>query len=200
MCRTWCRWASMSLAIRRRAVPAAARGGPSRRPAAAARGGAASRRREPPTRRGEGSRPPEPDSQMGYRTMERAPSKRTSPRRICQKEALRLPQTAARTAPRKGHLRRFDLWAVALVAAHLQAGIVEMGPVAPVVRADLALSNSTLGLITATPPVAMGAAAIPGALLAQRLGPARAVTWTFALLAAGSLLRALAPGAGSLAL
>lgn len=111
-----------------------------------------------------------------------------------------MSQASTTNAGRVGNLRRFDLWALAFVALNLQAGIVAMGPVAPVVRADLALSNSILGVITAIPPVAMGVAAVPGALLARRMRPARAFTWSMALLAAGGILRAFASDAVSLAL
>ncbi|MFO7245367.1 MAG: MFS transporter [Bacillota bacterium] len=111
-----------------------------------------------------------------------------------------MQQASTRVAGRRAGVRPLDFIALTLVAVNVQAGMVATGPVAPLIRSDLSLSNSTLGLITAIPPVAMGAAAVPGALLARRLEPSRAWTWSMALLAAGGLLRALAPGAGSLAL
>ncbi|HEX6988344.1 MAG TPA: MFS transporter [Bacillota bacterium] len=114
--------------------------------------------------------------------------------------ALSLSQALTTAPERTRGPRRRELWALALVAVNLQAGIVATGPVAPLVRADLSLSNSILGVIAAIPPVAMGAAAVPGAMLARRLEPARAVNWSVALLAAGGILRALAPGATLLAL
>ena len=64
---------------------------------------------------------------------------------------------------------------IALIATQLRTLIVGVPPVLPELRADLHLSFSATGALTAIPVLGLGAAAIPGAILVNRFGARRIV-------------------------
>jgi CP family cyanate transporter-like MFS transporter len=76
----------------------------------------------------------------------------------------------------------------------MRSVILAVPPVLPEIRADLHLSYSLAGSVTAIPVFCLGAAAIPGALLVARFGARAVVAVAMAGLSAGALLR-LAPPA-----
>jgi CP family cyanate transporter-like MFS transporter len=80
-----------------------------------------------------------------------------------------------------------------LVGINLRTVILAVPPVLPLIKRDLALSYTATGLLTSTPILLMAVAAWPAGTLAGRLGARRAVAWGLALLAAGTLLRAVWP-------
>jgi CP family cyanate transporter-like MFS transporter len=81
-----------------------------------------------------------------------------------------------------------------LVALSMRAVTIGVAPVLSLIRTDLEISFAEAGLLFALPVVLMGLGAEPGVRLANRLGTERAVFVSVALLAAGSGLRAVAPG------
>jgi len=67
--------------------------------------------------------------------------------------------------------------------------IVGVPPVLPEVRADLHLSFAAAGALSAIPVLGLGAAAVPGALLANRFGARRVVGLGTVGLGVAALLR-----------
>lgn len=96
--------------------------------------------------------------------------------------------------------RRVAVTAILLtvVGFNLRAVILGVPPVLPLIRQDLALSYTAVGLLTSLPVLVMGGFAWPAGLLAGRVGARTMVLVGLALLAAGALLRAALPGAAPL--
>jgi CP family cyanate transporter-like MFS transporter len=82
-----------------------------------------------------------------------------------------------------------------LVAVNLRTVLLAVPPVLPLIHHDLRLSYTEVGLLTSLPTLLMGLAAVPGAFLIARTSTRAAITAGLAVLAAGALLRAVAPGA-----
>ena len=80
---------------------------------------------------------------------------------------------------------------VFLVALNLRPAIAAVPPLLGVIRADLGLSATGAGLLTALPVLCMGVFAPVGAAAAGRVGREPAVSWALALVAAGTLVRGL---------
>ena len=70
---------------------------------------------------------------------------------------------------------------VVAVAVNLRPAIAAVPPVLATIQADLGLSATQAGLLTALPVVCMGLFAPGGAALARRIGRERAVTFALAL-------------------
>jgi MFS transporter, CP family, cyanate transporter len=85
-----------------------------------------------------------------------------------------------------------------MVGFNLRTVILGVPPVLPLIRQDLALSYTAIGLLTSLPVLVMGGFAWPAGVLAGRVGARTMVLVGLALLAAGALLRAVAPGAAAL--
>jgi CP family cyanate transporter-like MFS transporter len=81
------------------------------------------------------------------------------------------------------------LAAVLLVALNLRGAIAAVGPVLPELRADLALSAATAGLLTTLPVLCFAALAPAAAWLGRRLGTDAALLGSLVALAAGTVLR-----------
>jgi CP family cyanate transporter-like MFS transporter len=77
------------------------------------------------------------------------------------------------------------------VALNLRPTLASVPPVLDTIQADLGLSATGAGLLTALPVVCMGVFAPVGAALARRVGREAAVAWALALVAAGTLVRGL---------
>ena len=75
------------------------------------------------------------------------------------------------------------------VGFNLRAVLLAVPPVLARVRADLGLSYTAAGLLTALPVLVFGLAALPGAALVRRLGGHRTVGLGLLVLAAGTPLR-----------
>jgi MFS transporter, CP family, cyanate transporter len=82
---------------------------------------------------------------------------------------------------------------VVAVAVNLRPAIAAVPPLLKAIKSDLGLSATGAGLLTALPVVCMGVFAPVGAALARRVGREAAVSCALALVAAGTLLRWLAP-------
>jgi CP family cyanate transporter-like MFS transporter len=80
-----------------------------------------------------------------------------------------------------------------LVAVNLRTVLLAVPPVLPQIRQDLGLAYTPTALLTSLPTLLMGLAAVPGAFLVARFSARSAVAVGLALLAAGTLLRALVP-------
>ena len=85
---------------------------------------------------------------------------------------------------------------VALFAASLalRPQILAVGPLLPLIRADLELPAGIAGLLTTIPVLCMGVFAPIGPQIAARLGPRTALAACLAVIAGAGLARALAPG------
>lgn len=81
------------------------------------------------------------------------------------------------------------------VGINLRTVILAVPPVLPLIKHDLNLSYTATGLLTSMPILIMGATAWSSGLFVERIGGRNAVTWGLILLASGTLLRALWPGA-----
>src|SRR2546429_5421417 len=98
-------------------------------------------------------------------------------------------------------ISRPSLVLVALVAAvgfQLRSAIVGVPPVLPAIRDDVHLSFTAAGALTALPVLCLGAAAVPGALLAGRFGARAVVGAGTAALGQAALLRLAPPLPASL--
>src|SRR5438132_166235 len=82
---------------------------------------------------------------------------------------------------------------IALIATQLRTLIVGVPPVLPELRADLHLSFSATGALTAIPVLGLGAAAIPGAILVNRFGARRIVAAAMLGLGIAGALRLTPP-------
>lgn len=80
-----------------------------------------------------------------------------------------------------------------LAALALRPQILAIGPLLPLIRADLGMPAAVAGLLTTIPVLCMGLFAPFGPKLASRFGARTALALCLALIAAGGVLRALAP-------
>ncbi|MBX5457554.1 MAG: MFS transporter [Thermogemmatispora sp.] len=85
-----------------------------------------------------------------------------------------------------------------LVGFNLRSIILGVPPVLPLVQHDLALSYFEVGLLTALPPLTLGASAWSLGLVVERLGERTCVALGLLLLGIGAILRALWPSAVTL--
>ena len=77
------------------------------------------------------------------------------------------------------------------VALNLRPTLAAVPPVLDTIQADLGLSATGAGLLTALPVVCMGVFAPVGAALGRRVGREAAVSWALALVVCGTLVRGL---------
>jgi MFS transporter, CP family, cyanate transporter len=105
---------------------------------------------------------------------------------------------AARPTPQAAPAPARPAWvlltAIFLVSLNLRPAIAAVPPLLDAIRADLGLSATGSGLLTALPVVCMGAFAPAGTALGRRAGRERAVGIALALVATGTLVRGLGPG------
>jgi len=87
---------------------------------------------------------------------------------------------------------------ITLVGFNLRSVILGVPPVLPLIQHDLALSYAATGLLTALPILILAVGAWPSGFIIERLGGRVCVSIGLALLGAGTLLRALAPGVATL--
>jgi CP family cyanate transporter-like MFS transporter len=82
---------------------------------------------------------------------------------------------------------------IALVAIDLRPGIVSIGPVLPMIRAEFGLSHASASLLTTIPDLLMGGLAPPTPWLANRLRRDRVMFAALSLLLVASMFRAFVP-------
>jgi len=80
-----------------------------------------------------------------------------------------------------------------LSAINLRTVLLAVPPVLPAIQHDLGLSHTATQSLTGLPTLLMGLAAVPGAFLIARVSARATVAVGLGLLAAGALLRAIAP-------
>jgi len=85
------------------------------------------------------------------------------------------------------------LTALAVVALVLRPQIIAIGPLQPAIQADLDISHSVVGALSAIPILCMGLFAPLGARVARRMGARNALALCAALVVAFGLLRSVAP-------
>src|SRR5689334_9926571 len=104
-------------------------------------------------------------------------------------------------APEAAASRRHVLLCVALLwlaGNGLRITILAVPPVIPLIRADLGMSETQVGILTGLPPVLFAATAVLGSLLIARFGALNTLIAGLFATAAGSALRGLAPNLGLL--
>jgi CP family cyanate transporter-like MFS transporter len=100
---------------------------------------------------------------------------------------------ARRRAARPARETVVLLLALVLVALNLRPAIASVPPLLGVLQADLGLSGPVAGALTTLPVLCMSLFAPVGTRLARRLGRERALAGALGLLAAGTLVRGVAP-------
>ena len=102
------------------------------------------------------------------------------------------PQPATPTRPPAARAGWRQLLVVVAVALNLRPAIAAVPPLLDSIQADLGLSATGAGLLTALPVVCMGLFAPVGAALGRRAGRETAVSCALALVVGGTLVRGLA--------
>jgi CP family cyanate transporter-like MFS transporter len=92
-------------------------------------------------------------------------------------------------------LQALLLW---LAGNGLRLTILAVPPVIAMIRDDLGLSATEVGLLSSIPPAMFAIAALGGSLLVARLGVRSAMVGGLALVAIGSALRGISPNFGAL--
>lgn len=87
------------------------------------------------------------------------------------------------------------LLGIVAVSFNLRIGIVTVGPVVDDIRSSTGMSSGMAGLLGAVPFLFMGIFALVGPPLAARFGSGRLIGYALAVLAFGTLVRAVAPSA-----
>jgi MFS transporter, CP family, cyanate transporter len=87
------------------------------------------------------------------------------------------------------------LW---LSGAALRLSILAVPPVIPVIRSDLALSATAIGLLSGLPVLLFAVAALPGSMLIARLGGRMTLVGGLFIAALGAALRGVGASAGTL--
>ncbi|HEU4918833.1 MAG TPA: MFS transporter [Candidatus Limnocylindrales bacterium] len=96
-------------------------------------------------------------------------------------------------APVPRGLQPATLVALFVAALALRPQLLAIGPLLPLIRADLGLPAGVAGLLTTIPVLCMGLFAPFGARLAARVGPRAGLAICLGLIGGGGLLRAAAP-------
>jgi len=100
------------------------------------------------------------------------------------------PSQTDATARRQFVLCAFLLW---LAGNGLRITILAVPPVIPLIRVDLGMSETQVGILTGLPPVLFACTAVLGSLLIARFGALNTLIAGLLLTAAGSALRGAAP-------
>lgn len=82
---------------------------------------------------------------------------------------------------------------ILLVAVNLRGAVVAVAPLLVSIRNDTGISSAAAGGLSAIPVVCFGVFAVPALRVARRVGLERTLTAAMAFLAAGVLLRSVAP-------
>src|SRR5665213_3591825 len=86
----------------------------------------------------------------------------------------------------------FLLW---LAGNALRLTILAVPPVIPLIRLDLGLSETAVGIVSGLPPILFALAAVPGSLLIARFGTLPTLIAGLLLGAAATVLRSTSPDA-----
>src|ERR1700747_1407072 len=101
-----------------------------------------------------------------------------------------LAPSATRDTARSFLFCAFLLW---LAGNGLRITILAVPPVIPLIRADLHMSETEVGILSGLPPVLFGIAAVPGSLLIARFGALPTLVVGLLATAIGSAWRGLVP-------
>src|ERR1700746_688003 len=96
--------------------------------------------------------------------------------------------------PRRSYQTILLVVAVTAAGVNLRTAVRNLPPLFPDLRAQLHLPSAALSLLAATPVICFGAAAAPAAWLNRRFGEEVVLLAALGVLAAGLLLRGVAPG------
>jgi cyanate permease len=103
---------------------------------------------------------------------------------------MHAPTDRSGTSTRQFLLLVFLLW---LAGNGLRITILAVPPVIPLIRTDLGMSETQVGILTGLPPVLFACAAVLGSLLIARFGALMTLIVGLLATAAGSALRGAAP-------
>jgi CP family cyanate transporter-like MFS transporter len=90
---------------------------------------------------------------------------------------------------------RLGLFALFIGGFATRPQMMAVGPVIPLIQADLGISHSVVGLLPTIPVLCMGLFALVAPMAAQRFGTRQAMTLSIVLMAVFGLVRAVAPSA-----
>ena len=99
-----------------------------------------------------------------------------------------------------GRRQIFTLACAWLAAVNARAPLLAIGPLLPLVIADLGMSFTIAGLLSGLPLLLMGASGLPGGWLSDRFGARLVMIWCLVGVTAGGVARALAPNEAGLLL
>jgi MFS transporter, CP family, cyanate transporter len=100
-----------------------------------------------------------------------------------------MTDTASPAVPSAG-FRLLLLW---LIGVQLRLTVLAVPPVLPLIHRDLALSEKTIGLLSALPVLLLGIAAVPGSMVITRIGARRACILALTIIAVSSAARGIGP-------
>jgi MFS transporter, CP family, cyanate transporter len=103
---------------------------------------------------------------------------------------MMLAPSSTRDTTRSFLLRAFLLW---LAGNGLRITILAVPPVIPLIRSELGMSETQVGILTGLPPVLFACTAVLGSLLIARFGALMTLIVGLFVTAAGSALRGAAP-------
>ncbi|MBI3436116.1 MAG: MFS transporter [Proteobacteria bacterium] len=102
------------------------------------------------------------------------------------------PLLPSASAPPEAHFLT-NLALLWLAGVGLRITILAVPPVIPLINADIAMTETQVGILSGLPPVLFACAAIPGSLLIARFGAVRTLVTGLVATALGSALRGIAP-------
>ncbi|MCS6029826.1 MFS transporter [Klebsiella quasipneumoniae subsp. quasipneumoniae] len=85
-----------------------------------------------------------------------------------------------------------------LIGINMRPLLTSIGPLLPEIRAASGMSYTLAALLTALPVVAMGVLALAGGWVDRHVGQNRSIALSLLIIAAGALLREIAPNSGLL--
>jgi MFS transporter, CP family, cyanate transporter len=83
----------------------------------------------------------------------------------------------------------FLFFGILLVAFNLRPSITAVGPLIPLIREDLGLSNGWAGFLTTLPLLTFATFSLFSAAIGKRLGNSQAIFWALILILIGTILR-----------
>lgn len=83
----------------------------------------------------------------------------------------------------------FLFFGILLVAFNLRPSITAVGPLIPMIREDLGLSNGWAGFLTTLPLLTFATFSLFSAAIGKRLGNSQAIFWALILILVGTILR-----------
>ena len=94
--------------------------------------------------------------------------------------------------------QNLTLCVLVLIGINMRPLLTSIGPLLPDIRAASGMSYTLVALLTALPVIAMGVLALAGGWVDRTVGQNRSIALSLLIIAAGALLREIAPNSGLL--